>query len=345
MRQSAKRILAIMLSVALAFTLLSTAVHAANAWPTEDFETGRAPLWLPTRLIKWVHDLRNTFLNGTKLDSLLIMHNGKLVFEEYYNGYDAETPHYMASVTKSVVSALTGIAIGDGLIGGVDDKVVKYFPEARDMPGWEESKAGMTVEHLLMMTSGIRSETDEIWDGYFAEDQKDAALYAFLIPQETAPGEAFYYDNIAPTILLGIIERASGRKLLDYAQEKLFGPIGMTSVKWETTADGLPAGGFGIDMTPRDMMRFGCLYLNNGEWDGRQVIPANYVADTQPSGKDDYGYMFWRRYKSVYAYEAAGSNGQNIIIIPKLNVIIVRTTDVWDFIRDVGKFFWPFGRG
>ena len=300
-----------------------------GVWPTEDFTHADPPFWLrPARLESFYN--KADLSPGNRMDSFLVLHKGRLVHEAYYNQYDAQSPHFMASVTKSVVSALVGIAIGDGIIGGVTDKVIGYFPEAETLPGWQESKRGMTIEHLLTMTSGILADTDEIWDGYFAEDQQDGALYAFLVPQKAAPGEKYQYDSMAPGILLGIIERASGQSALDYAREKLFGPLGMTSVAWETTADGLPTGGFGLEMTPRDMARFGYLYLNLGRWGDSQIIPAEYVARTPPRSKlaiGGYGYM-WRNVDIMPltgAYLATGTGGQRIVIYPALDMVIVCT--------------------
>ena len=187
----------------------------------------------------------------------------------------------------------------------------------------------MTIEHLLTRTSGIVSDTEEIWGGYWADDQQDAALYTFLIPQKQVPGEKYQSENISMSILLGIIERASGQPLLDYAQEKLFEPLGMDSVEWDTTADGLPTGGFGISMTPRDMARFGYLYLNYGRWEETQIIPASYVARTPPRSKNPkaYGYLFWNYDKLPFSgnYQASGSQGQHIVILPGRDMVIVTT--------------------
>ena len=300
-----------------------------GVWPTGEFETGKISPLVPTAFKTWY---LLSELTKTKTESLLILHKGKLVYEEYRNGWDKDTPHYMASVTKSVVSALVGVAIGEGKINGVGDQVADYFPEAKTMPGWQESKADMTIEHLLTMTSGILAESEEDWNGFFAEDQKDAALFAFLLPQKTAPGAKYAYDNIAPSILLGIVQRATGcGDMLRYAHEKLFDPLGMTSVEWETTADGLPTGGFGINMTPRDMLRFGYLYLNNGLWEDKQIIPAGYVAVTPPraKAKDAYGYMFWNYEPLPFdnSYKASGANGQEIVILPKWDIVIARTAE------------------
>jgi len=332
-------------------TYVGEAPDQYGAWPAEDFETGCVSPLAPAALEAWYF---LSSLPGTTTESLLIMHKGKLVYERYADDWDRDTPHYMASVTKSVVSALVGIAIGEGKIGGVGDKVVDYFPEAKKLPGWQESKADMTIEHLLTMTSGILAESDEEWDGFFAEDQKDSALYGFLLPQKTAPGAKYAYDNIAPSILLGIVERATGQKLLKYAQKKLFKPLGMTSVGWDTAADGLPFGGFGISMPPRDMLRFGYLYLNNGRWEDKQIIPADYVAVTPPRSKarEAYGYMFWN-YKPLpfdKSYKASGAYGQEIVMLPEWDIVIARTADAnwldrtWnDFqgkLDELGLKFW-----
>ena len=304
-------------------------VDKYGIWPTEDFTPGQAPKWLRPGWIKTFY-AKTVYNENDWMDGFLVLRGGKVLFEEYYNGYDADTPHYMASVTKSVVSALVGIAIGEGYIHGIEDKVLDYFPEAPSLLGWEESKRDMTIEHLLTMTSGITTDNDDdAWDGYFAENQKDSALYAFLLPQAYAPGKKYSYDSMVPCILLGIIERASGQNLLDYANEKLFGPLGMDSVEWGTTADGLPIGGFGIDMTPRDMARFGYLYLNYGRWEEQQVIPADYVVRTPPRsiGPTAYGYMFWnnRRMPFTGSYEANGADGQFICIAPFLDMVYVCT--------------------
>ena len=334
-----KKILALALTLALAFTLLSPMAHAASTWPTEDFQTSRAPLWLPTRLIHMVQVMRNTFIEGTRLNSLLIMHDGNLVFERYFNGYCADTPHYIASVTKAVVTALTGIAIADGYIVSIEQPVVDFFPEARDMPDWEASKADMTVEHLLRMQSGLDFTFE--WDEFWQSENPGAML--FTLPQRSAPGAEFHY-SWDTDVLAFLLERAIGRNLFEYAQETLFGPLGMDSVEWISTDAGFTMGGWGIDMTPRDMMRFGYLFLNYGYWDGQQIVPAEFVAAAQP-GSEQYGFNFWR-YSRLFrgSYEAAGMNGQKIIIIPGLDLIIVRTADVWPFIRDVGAFLWPLGR-
>jgi len=321
-------------------------------WPTKGFEQGKIFPLVPA-VLEARYFLKDLPFPASTTDSLLILYKGKLVYERYADGWDKDTPHFMASVTKSVTSALVGIAIGEGYIKGVDQKVLEFFPEAPKLPGWEESKRDMTIEHLLTMTSGIEYDTEEKWD-LVGPDAADHALSAFLIPQSTAPGTKYFYDNAAPSILLGIIARATKRGVLEYAEEKLFGPLGMTSVEWWTTPDGLPYGAFGIDMTPRDMLRFGYLYLNNGRWEDKQIIPASYVAVTPPRSKAQkaYGYMFWNFPMLPFdsSYQANGAFGQYIEIIPEWDMVIARTAsqtwldEKWDVFQghldEMGLKFW-----
>ena len=327
-----------------------------GTWPSDEFETGKLPFCLSPGLQKGIIELKGKLIGGSQTDSLLILHKGKIVYEQYYNGYDKDTVHKQFSITKSVMSALIGIAIGEGHIGGVNDKVIDYFPDAV-IPAGQESKRDMTIEHLLTMTSGI--DTDVYWNAFmeaggldaapgtvplFPADTNDSALWAFELPQKRAPGTKYQYDSVVPSILGGILEQATGRKLLDYAQEKLFGPLGMTSVEWDKAPDGLPLGGFGISMTPRDMARFGYLYLNYGRWEDKQIIPADFVAITPPRSKSimAYGYLFWNHSLAPFSnyYEANGVNGQLIIMKPSRDIVVVRTGDARPsdgFIARIGK--------
>jgi len=317
-----------------------------RVWPTEEFQTKRKPLNVNAKAIKMGLELKGLLVGGSKTDSLLILHKGKIVHEAYFNGYDKNKPHVQFSVTKSVVSALVGIAMGEGYINSVQDKVAAYFPKAV-IPEGQENKKEMTIEHLLTMTSGI--DTDPHWDTFTGEALQDGAQWIFTLPQKRAPGTKFRYDNMAPSILGGIIEKATGQRLLDYAQQKLFGPLGMTSVTWETAGDGLPFGAFGIFMTPRDMARFGYLYLNLGRWEGKQIIPADFVVKTPPRSMSvmGYGYLFWNYTLSPFSgsYEAQGMNGQNIIIMPKKDLVIVRTAQTRPIDGALAKLGSLFGMG
>jgi len=266
-------------------------------------------------------------LGSPRTNSLLVMRAGELVHEFYRKGYNKHRPDDIHSITKSVTSALVGIAIAEGHIGGVEDKAVQYFPEAPEQPGWQESKADITIEHLLTMRSGIRYGGRENWDAF--ENSEDSALMALLLPQAHVPGEKFAYEDPPISILAGIIERTTGQKLLDYANEKLFAPLGIANPHWVTAADGLPYGGFGLHLSPGDLLRFGQLYLQEGSYDGRQVVPAEWIRRSRPQGKKilSYGYLFWNDYfrpRRSY-YSANGVYGQFVAIRPGCKTVIVRT--------------------
>ena len=320
-----------------------------GVWPTKDFETGGVlpltPAFLEVRYL-----LKN--LTSSTTDSLLILHKGKLVYERYAEGWDKDTPHFMASVTKSVLSALVGIAIGEGKIKGVDQKVIDFYPDAVIAAG-QESKRDMTIEHLLTMTSGLPGDNDNVdWDWWGA---KDSGKAAFETPQMTAPGKRYAYSS-GPSCqtLACLVSRAVGKNLFQYAKEKLFKPLGMASVQWDAAEDGRNFGGFGISMTPRDMARFGYLYLNNGRWENKQVIPAEWVAVTPPKSKASkaYGYLFWNFPLLPFdsSYEANGAFGQYIDILPEYDMVIVRTASQnwlngkWDELQwkldEMGLKFW-----
>ncbi|MCL2106831.1 MAG: beta-lactamase family protein [Oscillospiraceae bacterium] len=263
-------------------------------------------------------------------DSLLVIHQGELVYERHAGGWDMDTPHQMYSVTKSVVSALVGVAILDEKIESVQQKAIEFFEDDVTIAPGQESKREITIEQLLRSTSGLPGDSD---NGAHVEwwTAEDSGVAAFETPQVAAPGERFAYSS-GPGLqtLACLISRAVEDNLFEYAKRKLFEPLGMSSVIWDSADDGNNYGGFGLQMSARDMMRLGLLYLNNGCWDGGQLIPAAYIEASQPppGDPDSYGYTFWNftklsRYDS--AYMASGSFGQLICIMPEQDIVFVRT--------------------
>ena len=292
------------------------------------FESGAKPWWIMPWWLKVQYAAKSWPQMGFKEDCMLILHEGKLVYENYAVGQGPDVPHVAWSVTKSVLSALVGITVKDGLID-VRDYVYEYYikdvrPGLLDFPG-EEIKLNMTIEHLLTMRSGL----PDTQDCYKAAD---AGLAAFETPQETAPGGRFKYNTGAgPQCLVGIVERVTGKNLMEFAQERLFGPLGITNVTWEATDCGSNKGGLGISMTPRDMLRFGQFYLNDGVWNGERILPEGWTQSTQPPRINtilSYGYLFWGNGRGALmggSYEARGYFGQFITVYPDKNVVVVRT--------------------
>ena len=326
-----KKILALLLSAACLFAF------AAPAYAME-FEQAPTPRWFRPLAAELFYMYQGISNGNVFNDSLLVLHEGKIVYERYACGRDESTAQPMFSVTKSVLSAMVGVAIGDGYITGVDQKVIGFFPDAVIEPG-QESKRDMTIEHLLQQRSGLPGDSDDghvIW-----WEAEDTGLAALMTPQHSAPGTRFSYSS-GPgcQTLSAVIQRAAGMNLFEYAQLKLFGPLGMDSVVWDAPEDGLNYGGFGISMTPRDMLRFGYLFLNNGNWNGQQIIPADYVAASAPPAGTNHGYLFWEylnQPRHSQSYSASGAFGQFIIVMPEHEVVIVRTGSPGPMTRTVNR--------
>ncbi|MCL2300524.1 MAG: beta-lactamase family protein [Firmicutes bacterium] len=309
---------------------LSLPAYAKEPSAKEFFPAGKALPWYEIPGLELDFVGRGITNGNVFSDSVLVLKGGEIVYERYAPGWDKDTPHQMYSVTKSVMSALVGAAIQDGKLTGVKQKVCTFFPGA-SIPAGQESKRDMTVEHLLTQTSGLPGDSDKEAEGHPWWEAKNTGKAAFEIPQVAAPGERFSYSS-GPGMqcLAGLLTKAVGENLFAYAQRKLFKPLGMTSVKWDAAPDGVNYGGFGISMTPRDMLRLGYLYLNKGSWNGKQILPAWYVAATPPPSPRnwEYGYGYWNYSDDSPndgSFEASGSFGNFICVLPAEDTVMVRT--------------------
>jgi CubicO group peptidase (beta-lactamase class C family) len=292
--------------------------------------------------------------------SLVIYRNDVPVVEEYFRGYDRDQRHHLFSVTKSFVSALTGIAIGQGHIPDVDVRLVDYFPEYSVSPG----KENITLEHLLTMTPGFA------WDEFsfsFSDIRNSViALYNsggwldFLLnlPMNAAPGVKTNYNSGASILLGAIVTRATGMSLEDYAAEFLFGPLGITDWEWDEFKPGYNIGGWGLYLRPVDMAKLGLLYLHGGQWEGQQVVPVAWVATstsnlTRMGSTTDYGYQWWRYNDAKVAkfspspevndiFMAIGRGDQWVWVIPHLNMVAACTAWNDDNGEDVAPILWEY---
>jgi len=247
----------------------------------------------PAPLVELMDRLADT--EGHEVHSLLIVRDGKLVFEEYFRGekfknlqftgewgFDRDDTHNLCSVTKSFTSALVGIAIDKGLIGSVDEKVFDFFPENADLMDDDSLKADLTIEDLLTMRSGID------WDDqtYPYDDPRNdirgmvnarnPLRYILFKDILVTPGTVFQYRNCNSILLGDIVRRVSGERLDVFSEDYLFSKIGVTDYEWQLiNADVVCAHG-DIQLRPRDMAKFGLLFLNGGSWDGQQVISPEW---------------------------------------------------------------------
>ncbi len=285
---------------------------------------------------------------GYSIDSVLIVHNGYLVIEEYFNpAYNATTWHEIYSCTKSVISALVGIAINRSLLAGVDQKVLSFFPN-RTFANPDPLKDNITIEHLLTMTSGLQwNEFDVPYsspsnDFNLMYDSADWVQYVLDKPMAEDPGEVWNYNSGTTHVLSAILQNVTGsspEEYFEFISTRLGEPMGTGDIDWVTDPQGVLFGGSGIRAYPRDLAKFGFLFLNNGSWDGVQVIPESWVNAsssghvTTTSGTQ-YGYQWWV-YPEIGMYTALGYGGQHIMVVPEHDMVVVFTASIQD-----GS--WPF---
>ena len=324
MSKTLKQCTTVLLALVITMLLVFTGAISGRA-ASVDFTEGRTPLLLP-QAFEALYGLKGLLSGGSATESLLILHKGKLVYESYAEGWDKDTPHEIWSATKSVVATLAGVAIQDGYIEGIDQKVMDFIGEIDPAvsPQDLEYLQRLTIEHLLTMTSGIY-----ICDGYESSPNK------INISFHSPPGTVYNYENGGITFLGAVISMATGRPLLEYAWERLFKPLGITSVIWsdlEKEDGGYLNCGYGIEMTPRDMLRLGYLYMNYGRWEDRQIFSPAWAAQAGPKSMapQAYGYTFWNNELLPFFgfYEATGMLGQFISIYPAWDMVVVRTGDM-----------------
>jgi CubicO group peptidase (beta-lactamase class C family) len=276
-----------------------------------------------------------------RMRSLLVVRDGRLAFERYYGGWNVDTLADVRSVTKSVVSTLVGIALEQGYLASLDQPITDFLGRPTYRVSLEH--ALVTVRHLLTMTSGFAwAEAGETAynDWIRSEDHVD---YLLTQPFETSPGEAFSYNSAAVHLLGVVLEEATGVALPQYADRVLFEPLGVARRRWEELADGHVNGGAGLDLRPRDLARLGQLFLQEG-WSGRRsIVPTAWVEEATtkrftgfggvgPVAQVSYGYLWWLDLENG-AYFAWGFAGQFVYVVPRLDLVVVATTD-WNGVRD-----------
>lgn len=270
---------------------------------------------------------------------LLIARNGYLVSEIYFSGSDAERLHPMQSVTKSFLSALIGIAVARGEINSVDDPVLDYFPRFA-VTNDDPRRARLTIAHVLTMRTGVdyhergaNSPHDRLnrlshgWDRFYIER-----------PMTSEPGLVFNYDSGGVIFLSALLKQATGMHADEFAAATLFPTLGITNWRWLKNNEGHPHTGGGLSLRLRDMAKLGQLYLYEGRWNGKQVIPEGWVAEslTMHVPLDGvlsppfagYGYLWWLLEPDPagngeeYIYAAWGWRGQYIFVVPEHNLVV-----------------------
>lgn len=286
-----------------------------------------------------LNEMVQKIVDGTypNVHSILIIKDGKLVFEEYFYEHDKNKLHELRSATKSFISALTGIAIEKGYIKSINEKVLPYFPEYI-FKNNTDAKNKITIENLLTNQSGLdcdiynpKATGNESIMAY----EKDWIQYSLDLPMLDSAGGIGQYCSSNPIILGRIIEKATKITLPEFAKQTLFKDLGIKKFDWNFKPD--PSSGetfCQLNLRSRDMAKLGLLYLNNGVWNGKQVIPKNWVEQSLAKHSVvaglDYGYLWWTKYLDAdgvryYGKLAQGNGGQKIYIFKELNLVTVIT--------------------
>jgi len=274
--------------------------------------------------------LANIKEEGYAIESITIIRNGYIVTDAYFYPFTKDTKHIIHSCTKSITSALVGIAIDKGHIRNVNQPILKFFPE-KTIANLDQHKRAITLENLLTMASGLECRDSYLykWKGLTEmKNSGDWAQYIIDLPMAEAPGEKFEYCNGVSYLLSVIIQKTTNMKALDFARKYLFGPLGITDVKWRTSPQGIDIGWGEMWLTPHDMARIGWLYLNKGQWDGKQIVPAVWIEVSTRGHISStlfprYGYQWW---VDASYYMAVGYKGQFIFVVPKKNMVVVFTS-------------------
>lgn len=286
----------------------------------------------------FIYKLIEDILSGrmAKIHSLLLLMDDKLVLEEYFHTYDANKLHPIESVTKSFTSALTGIAIDRNFIPDENEPVLNYL-DKWDHTQWVMKKYNISIKNLLMMTAGLDwkaftpNEQNDDMNIYRVSDYIEYILNKDLKDQ---PGERFFYNNRLMYLQGQIIEESAGISVDSFATRYLFDQLGIKDHIWKVYDNGVTETGGGLKLIPRDLMKFGSLYLNQGKWQDKKIISSDWIqASTKiqiKAGNQAYGFNWWIKHykmdnKTFEVYYALGHGEQTIMVMPELNAVFVMT--------------------
>lgn len=330
---------------------IGTGKYTGTYWPTDKWRTCKPEeVGMRTdKLLKAIEFVANPDINT---QGIVIIRDGYIVGEAYFGDFTIDSRHVSHSMAKSFTSALIGIAIAKGLIEGVDEKICRYYKEW-DCNDRNDPRSRISIRHAMTLTTGLEWQEDWTkWDpatndalkmgasGYFVEYMSARkGLYE--------PGQRFCYSTGDPMLLSRVIQKATGMTAFEFARRNLFKPLHITNVSWEHDQHGYTSTAWGLHTTVRDYAKFGYLFLRRGRWEGRQIVPEQWV---EKSTRTDPGVKMWRAYGYLWhvnlpyrlqwsrspvssdaipsdGYMAEGVLGQYIFIIPSKNIVIARVAD------------------
>jgi CubicO group peptidase (beta-lactamase class C family) len=309
---------------------------APEYWPTNGWRTS-TPEDQGFDSVKLAEGLQALRDSKVPIHSLLIIRNGYVVLDAYFYPYDGSFPHKLASVTKSVMTTLIGIAADQGRLK-LDQPMVSFFPD-RTIANLDDQKKSITVRHLTEMMNGMESgclngDEETLNKMRSSQDWVQAALDRRMVQ---APGTSFCYDSPGMHLLSAILQKATGMTALEFARQNLFEPLGIHEVMWQTDPQGYTHGWGDLFLKPRDAAKIGYLWFTGGVWEGKRIVSAAWVADSvkvhSSGGSDDYGCGWWiaRGTPPGDSYFAAGRLGQYIRVYPSYRAVVVATAQGMDY--------------
>jgi CubicO group peptidase (beta-lactamase class C family) len=312
-------------SVKVEFPAKPDPTELPEVWP-EQAGVASEPL---VKLSQWIRDQKYD------IRSLVIVKDGKIAFERYSGGLTRDKNYELYSVTKALVGILAGDLIGEGKISldsSVKDVVGAYRPDLKDAVA---DKDKVKLRNVLTMTTGLHYDFNPPDDPIYYTAPDRLKLAATTTPL-LEPGKVFQYMDVNPILATAMLSQAAGEKLQDYAEEKVFKPLGMKHYVWGRADEkGLVSGGWGLRLRPIDMARLGILALQGGQWEGKQLVPADWIKQmTLGQGTHFFGYYWWVNNileggmdgDDQPEFDAGGFKGQNIVVLPKYNAVVTMTS-------------------
>ena len=271
----------------------------------------------------------------TDMHAVVVMRHGKVIGEMYPKPYAPEYRHTMYSCSKTFVGIAVGLAIEDNRLR-LDDRVAAIFPEllpdsvSRDL-------ADMTVRHLLTMASGVKPD----WN---MRSRGTEWIRTFLSKPVKEPGTQYAYDSMVSYMLAAVVQKVTGKKLTEYLQERVFTPMNVTEWAWEESPEDVNTGGWGVHIQPESLAKFGQLILNEGRWEGKQLVPAEWIREMckkhRETGREVYGYHIWHCGGHDGAVRADGALGQYVISVLDKDMVVVMTEATLGNGRDQRRLIW-----
>lgn len=312
---------------------LHTGPHASNEWATAQPATeGLDPELVSEAVVFIEQDEHKDFR------SLVVARNGTLVVEQYFNGHGPDSLQDMRSAGKSVTSALVGIAVAEGYLPDIDALVLPIFPSYSPVSHDGAEKQAITIKHLLTMTSGLDANADDPSSpGYETrmEVSEDWVRFVLDLPMAHNPGTAWTYSSASSFLAGAAVEEAAGQTLALFAEDWLFGPLGIEHYHWAQTPSGRTVGQGNLFLRARDMAKLGQLYLDGGRWNGLQVLPEDWVKSSVEAqypvpweNYDGYGYSWYTHTlqmdgRAFDYFFASGNGGNKIYVFPAEQMVVV----------------------